>query len=241
MHQLILLVLASVSGTWAGVAAQADRPNEVRWHGALREMMHHGRTATVVQTRDVAPGPHTYAVGALSELRGEVTIVDDQVWYSYPDGDGFRTVAGASNVEGAALLVVARVAHWEDVVLERDLTLPDLEDTLGQLAASRNLPPDSPFGFRIEALFPRLDLHVVDGAKLKPGASVQEHHAAAVRIEAENVPANLIGFHSTSHQGIFTHRGQTTHIHAVLANPLVTGHVDAAVIPRGAILKLPRQ
>jgi hypothetical protein len=62
-----------------------------------------------------------------------------------------------------------------------------------------------------------------------------------VRIKAVNVPATLIGFYSTSHEGIFTHRGQTTHVHAVLADPLVTGHVDAAVIPRGAIVKLPRQ
>ncbi len=202
-------------------------------------MMHDGQTSTVVRTSDVVPGPHTYAVGALSELRGEVTIVDDQVWLSYPHGAGHRTIADANHTEGAALLVTAQVEHWNEVRIEEDLAMDEFEAHLAKLAEKRQLA-DEPFVFRVEALFPRLEIHVVDGSKLKPGTSAREHHAASVQIKSMQVAATLVGFRSSSHQGVFTHHGETTHVHAVLSDPLVTGHVDAVVVPRGAILKLPR-
>ncbi len=223
---------------WLLLMATSARAGEVRWFGALRAMMHEGKTSAAVQLTDVSPGPHTYAVGALSELRGEVTIVDDRVWLSYPDGSTHLTTVGAPGDEGAALLVAAQVESWEWVVVEREMTLDALAEDLARHAVERKLT--EPFVFRIDALFPRLELHVVDGSKIKPGTSPAEHHAAAVQLGSTNVPATLVGFYSTQHAGVFTHHGEATHIHAVLADPLVTGHVDGGVVPEGAILKLPR-
>ena len=119
-----------------------------------------------------------------------------------------------------------------------EMTLEELTDELRRHAVERKL--EQPFVFRIDALFPKLELHVVDGSKIEPGTSPAEHHAAAVQVKSTDVPATLVGFYSTQHAGIFTHHGQATHIHAVLADPLVTGHADAGVVPAGAILKLPR-
>jgi len=77
--------------------------------------------------------------------------------------------------------------------------------------------------------------------KLQPGTSAREHHAASIRVESGPVPETLVGFRSASHEGIFTHHGESTHIHAALADALVTGHVDAVLIPKGAIVRLPQR
>lgn len=65
---------------------------EVRHFGALRQIMHEGRTKAAVRLDQVVPGPHAFALGALSELRGEVTVVDDVVWTAYPRDDGTAEV-----------------------------------------------------------------------------------------------------------------------------------------------------
>ena len=213
----------------------------VRHHGSLRAMMHEGATGPAVSLDDVVPGPHAVGVGALSELRGEVTILDDRVWISFPEeSTQVRTLVNSAADETAALLVVANVDSWQSIRLDKPLDLSALEQRLTQIAAERSGAGEaSVFPFLVEAVFPSLKIHVIDGKRVEPGASHEEHRKGAVTLAPRNVPATLVGFYSDSHQGVFTHRGQRAHIHAVIAHPLATGHVDGVEIPVGAILKLP--
>jgi alpha-acetolactate decarboxylase len=74
-----------------------------------------------VRIADVSIAPHTFGVGALSHLRGEITVLDDIAWIARPSDDGTISVSHYpvhSTPDSAALLVVAHVESW------RELTVP---------------------------------------------------------------------------------------------------------------------
>jgi hypothetical protein len=81
---------------------------------------------------------------------------------------------------------------------------------------------------------------VVDGRRLPDGATGHEAHlAAAIRRRLDHVSAGLVGFHSTAHEGMWTHRGAFTHVHAVIPAAQASGHVDRVVVEPGATLRVP--
>lgn len=227
----------------AGCAAPAPTP-QVEVRGALRDVMHGDRRGPVACVND--DGVPWLGLGALSELRGEVTVAYGQAICSYPDGQGgVRTVVGPeAEAERVALFVASRTTSLASVTLERPHTLLELERALERLAADHGLDVSRPFPFAVRHdAFPRLALHVVDGSKLQPGASHAEHRRAGVAVTREGQRAELIGFWSSRHEGVFTHRGERAHVHAVLLGedgaPELTGHLDDATIPAGATLLLP--
>src|SRR5687767_5611127 len=73
-------------------SARAGAAQGVRWYGALHAIMHEGRTASAVELSAVVPGPHVWGLGALEGLRGEVTVLDDEVWLARPRADGTAAV-----------------------------------------------------------------------------------------------------------------------------------------------------
>lgn len=235
MKRPILLALAIAA---TGCAGRPLVTADVETHGTLRE----ADRAHRVRMGDVWA---YYAVGALSELRGEVTVVGGKVVCSYPDGQDVRTVIGdEAAAESATMLVLTRKLGYFPYALKRTYTLAELEGAIEELAAERGIDVTRPFPFIVwHQAFPRLALHVVDGSKLRPGASHAEHREAGVVVVRERQAADLVGFHSRAHEGIFTYPGHRTHVHAVLLRadgaPELTGHLDEVVVPYGAMLLLP--
>ncbi len=219
--------------------ASVNPPVEV--HGALREMMHEGRTGPVVEVSRATGSPDTVAVGALAGLAGEVTVLDGEAWLSYAEEDGTaRTVRTRTPSDSAALLVVGRLPNAQWVTLEEDLPLAALADRIAALAQARGVDTSRPVPFSIEGPLQDLAWHVVDGRKLKDGPSSHEAHAAAgVQGRRDRVSGVLVGFYSTRHHGIFTHHDSDAHVHVVLAKENASGHVDGVTVGRGARLRLP--
>lgn len=212
----------------------------VRHFGELRQIMHEGRTGPAVQLREVVPGPHAYGIGALSELRGEVTVLDDVVWTAYPRADGTADVrSGPVTDEAAALLVVAAVPRWRELVLTEDIPPDGLDAAIERLAGAAGVDTTRPFPVRISGPLIDLRWHVVDGSKLAPGSSHADHARTAVRGVVSEGEGELVGFHSREHQGVFTHRGSSTHFHVVVAASRITGHVDGVGVRRGATIFFP--
>ena len=239
LYSTVTLALVACGDTASPLSLEAA---VVRHFGELRAIMHEGRTGPAVRVGDVVPGPHAYGLGALSELRGEVTVIDDVVWTAYPRDDGTAEVrSDSASDESAALFVVAKVPRWRRVVLEADIASDGLDAAIEQLAMAAGVDTTQPFPVRISGALTELRWHVVDGSKLSPGSSHADHARTAVSGVVPEVTGELVGFFSTQHQGVFTHRGSSTHFHVVVAAARLTGHVDGVGVRRGASVLFPER
>jgi len=217
--------------------AHTDTP-DLQVHGALRAMFHQGQTGTMVTLDEINLSPLVYGVGAVAELNGEITIVGGEVFLTYPDDDdGTRTEVPGDGGEGACLLVTTEVMNWKIIDTKKAIPFKKLDSEIAKLAKKAGLDPDSRFCFTMQGVFDELQWHVIDGRLLKDGGTSHEDHlAAAVTGTLDPTPATLIGFHSKTDQGVFTHKGSTTHIHFVTEDPLLSGHVDHVAIPAGTVV-----
>jgi acetolactate decarboxylase len=200
----------------------------------------HGGAPAVVEVADVAAGPHAVAIGALAGLRGEILVARGVTWISSVEGDSVRTVRDGRGAH-AALLVAAEVRAWRSILLDRDVPFERLDEEIATRARAQGLDLSRPFPFRIDGEVADLQWHVIDGKRLRPGsASHAAHREAALRGKLAAASPELVGFYSPAHEGVFTHHGERTHLHALLSDPPRVGHVDSVTLRRGARLYVPR-
>jgi acetolactate decarboxylase len=194
-----------------------------------------------VSLGDILPSANLYAVGALSDLAGEITILAGSTYVSLPAGtDSSVTRLWIEGDESACLLVTAEVDEWRDVKLDEDVPAGGLDEVLAKMAKSAGLDVDQAFPFVIQGEVRELTWHVIDGNRLEGGGtSHSDHLAAGVRHQRARTRATLIGFYSPRDHGVFTHRESNTHVHCVLEDPLASGHVDDVILPAGTRIRLP--
>jgi len=241
---ILPLLLAGCNNNTDGstVASQDSWDGSVQVYGALRAMFHQGQTGPTVSLDTILPDPELYAVGALADLAGEVTVVAGKTWLSYPDGESARIEIPARPEAEATLLAASRVASWHTCRTRKTIHFEQLDDKIARLALESGMSLDERFPFLLEGVFEDLHWHVIDGTRLTAGGgSHQDHLAAAVKGRIDRVPATLVGFYSAKDQGVFTHMGSRTHIHCVPEEPFVCGHVDRVVVPAGTTVKFPKR
>lgn len=216
----------------------------VRWFGALHEIMAEGRTAARVRISDAALGPHLFGVGALGQLGGEVTIVDDIAWLARPNDDGTVSIGNTpvrDAHDGAALLVVANVASWREWPIAGDVPWADLDAYLGRQIEGGGYSRRDPIPVIIRGPLKELRWHVVNGTRVRAGADHRAHLEGSIagHVSAAPEDATLIGFYSREHEGVFTHHGSFSHFHVVSPASSVAAHVDGVAVLEGARLRLP--
>lgn len=238
----IALCCLAVFGA-AVVADSSGKPwnGKVQSHGALRAIFHEGATDSAVDVSSLLPNSDLYGVGALAGLDGEVTIVGGVVHRSSAQAETVVTTTLEPGAPlGAALLVTSEVNEWRTVNTATPVAFGSLDAHIAALAEEVGLDPGGRFPFLIQGVVEKLRWHVIDGTRLSEGASSHaDHQAASVRGEQARGVATLVGFYSAVDQGVFTHRGSRTHVHAVIEDPAVTGHVDHVVLPAGTAIRFP--
>jgi acetolactate decarboxylase len=209
----------------------------VRVWGSLRSVMHEGNTDARVALSTVVPGPHAYAVGALSGLRGEVTIFDDEVVMSFGQGTGVARTASDPGQESATLLVRAVVPRWTSSAVERSIGPEEIDEQLEALATAAGMDAKTRIPVFIEGTAKELQWHVMSR---QSEAGQHAHHGprATGRLSATKV--RLVGFFSRNDEGVFTHMGERTHFHVITTAPdRMTGHVDGFEMEPGAVVHFP--
>jgi len=237
---LALGVAGCASGAPPGSAAPAAAP-EVRVWGALHRMVMENDRSASVSLADLTPDSTLYALGAAAGLDGEITVAGGDVWRATPgEGDTATTVVSRTSDAQAALLVAAHVTQWRSIPIEAPIPFDSLDARIAALAEAAGLDTRTAFPFLIEGPLADLHWHVVDGRRIPPGVtSHAAHREASVQRVRERATARLLGFYSTAHEGVFTHRGARTHVHAMLADVPASGHVDHVVIEPGATFRVP--
>jgi len=214
---------------------------EVTVHGALREIMHKGRTDRRVDLGPMIGQKGLYGLGALEGLGGEVTVWDGQLWLSTPDGDGGATAGQhTESTAGATLLVTSLVTDWQERPVTQAVPFSGLDAFIEREALAAGVDVTDAFPFRIEGAPSRVDWHVIDGSKIPANAHGHAAHIrTAVRGALASEAVKILGFYSPKHHRIFTHHDTNTHAHVISEVSTVTGHVDHLDLSAGARLFLP--
>jgi len=208
---------------------------EVRNYGEIRTIFQGDWSASA--GLDEKLSGDSYAVGALSELRGEFAVLGGDVWLAYPTTEALPEVRQpAETDEQAALLVVADVPSWKRTTLDEDVGAEELDSVLTEIAATAGVDVSAPFPFTVEGALRNVGWHVADGTRVKPGDPPDKDAQHGAVGEAEGT---VVGFYSTKHQGVFTMMGQNTHMHVVLSDNSVVGHVRSLDVTAGAVVSVP--
>ena len=224
-----------------GAAMETVVETPVDVHGAIREIFMQGQTQSRVRLDELSLTSSSFGLGALSELRGEITIVEGESWLAYPDGpEDVDVEVTTDSDEGAALLVVADVEAWLSLPIDAEVSYQELGAYVSTRAEAAGWPNRGPLPFLIEGPVRSLRWHVVDGTRVPEAEwsreAVQE---TAFRETLDQGDVRCIGFYAPDQQLVFIPPGETVHVHMVDESRQVSGHVEDAVILPGAVLKLP--
>lgn len=230
-----LLGFAALSG-----CAQEPVRFRVRSFGAMREVLHDGRSHGRVRLSEVV-NDDTVAVGVSEALRAEITVDRGEV-YLTSVVDGRPVTSESVGLARAALLLSSDVSRWSSFKLPEIRTLSQLEDEVKRRASETGLAPGAHgVPFRVEGDFPSISFHVVDGAC--PVANPDG--PPPWRWSSGAATGRLIGIYVEGQAGRMTHHNSRSHVHAVVDAPksiggdVVSGHLEAVSIEAGSRLYLP--
>ena len=111
MHSNIFIILLSIIGLNA--CSTIENP-KVKIHGALFEMMHQDNLSTRIDLNSLEGKKHTYGLGALTDLKGEILIMDSNVFISSETNNGDINISNSYNHQ-AALFVQSQVSKWQSM------------------------------------------------------------------------------------------------------------------------------
>jgi len=210
-----------------------------RW-GTLRGVLRDGDTSAKVRLSEACV-KHCYGIGAPVGLSGEIAILDGKIFVSRTSLPGKQPADDRDDDVMATFLATATVPRWVKQETVRDLTMPELAQTVRGMAARQGIDPSRPFPFLVEGSYSTIRMHVLNGrcpfaAVPKPTDKAQD----PLRYEKRTVPGRLVGFYDEGPPGILKHAGTRMHVHAVLrgGHPAVA-HVDAVSVEAGAVIFVP--
>lgn len=202
----------------------------------------------MVRKRDFAPKTSlseamssgaTDGVGALSGLRGEVTILGGRLIVSC----GSKATCAPPQQEAATLLATTKARSWRvGVALPRDMDEAQFGEFIDAQARQAGLSLDAPFPVKVSGTLVEVRMHVISS----PNPAFTGHgggHPMAIQDEERASELNggeVVGMRvPPALQGIATHPGEAFHFHWVDASRVRTAHLDGFKVKAGALLLLP--
>ena len=236
MHKKSVIAAVFLSTLATPSLSQEPAPFGLKHYGHFQKMMHMKKTDGVVDLAEAASAPHLFGMGAPAHGTGEITLIDGELWLDYgADGLG-NAVHAPFDGEQAVLLVTAEVSEWREVEVPGDMNEDEMRAFILTRAAANGIDVNAPFPFQLEGQYFDLDWHVLNG--LLAAGSGHELFERVREHQTDNA-GRIVGFYSASSQGVFTHPGESWHLHLVIAQEGKAGHVDAVSVRAGTVLKLP--
>ena len=213
---------------------------EINSYGKYQQMIHMKNSDGVVELREAISGENVFAVGAIQHGLGEITVVDGRPYLDYGDdgiGNSKNTIPKA---EQAVLLVTATVSEWQSIKIPGFLPQEKLFEVILSKAKEYGLDAEKPFPFLLEGGFKELKVHVINGRnpKFMGHGSKEKFYKMAVATTT-HLPATVVGFYSANNQGVYTHPGESWHLHAVIEENKASVHVDEIHTGGHVTLKFP--
>jgi acetolactate decarboxylase len=227
-HATWIAFVLSVSASLAALGS------DVHVIGQMRRMFTAHDIGPNVNLQKVQ-APHLYALGPLAGLKGEVTVVDGQVFTSKVNSKEESVVPDPT--AKAVFLVYASVPAWHSVALPTNVVSEvDIATFLAQ-----SLPAKARAPFIVQGNAVRAQYHVQNYMGKAADLTHEAHDKSKVLFELSDRPVQLIGFFTSREEdgGSFVHPGQTTHIHILSEDHRAMGHLESVTLAPGGKVLLP--
>jgi acetolactate decarboxylase len=222
-------------------APSAEDPFGFKAYGVFSRMIIQRNYLPVVALKDAADGRATDAVGAVSGLRGEISVIEGKLIVSYGVDCGASCPAATS--ETATLLATASAQNWRSVAIDKDLDAKGVETFIRAQAKASGLDENKPFPFRINGAITDFVMHVnaAPNPRFKGHGSFDEMAVTGLA-KGPRLAGSVVGFYAPpALQGVITHGGDYFHSHYVDEQRSTTAHLDSFGVAAGSTLLLPKQ
>lgn len=222
-------------------ACNANKSFEVDYYGALKNAMKQNDLSSHISSDDLDL-TNFYALGALEGLKGELLILNGEVYTSIQK-DTLRTkvIINKPDQFSANFMVGARIDEWSSFEIPFDVkTKTELEEFVAKTGLEYGIDSTAAFPFLIEGLTTSISWHVVNWNKEDTVHTHEKHVKSGAYASGLGEKVTVLGFYSNQHHGIFTHHSSNIHLHVLNENKTIMGHLDDFVLGERMILKLPK-
>jgi alpha-acetolactate decarboxylase len=246
---ILVAVIHSLDGTAPARAQSHQSPDgaqsaqylyDFKAYGIFRRMITERNYLPVVTLKDAVGGGVTDAVGAVSGLRGEISVIEGHLIVSY--GAECRSTCGSDAAdETATLLATAAVRNWRAVPIVKNLDAAATQIFIREQAKAFGLDENKPFPFRITGTITNFVMHVnaAPNPRFKGHGSFDQMAITGLA-KGPLFAGYVVGFYAPPPlQGIVTHGGDFFHSHYVDEQRLTTAHLDTYGAAAGSTLMLP--
>ena len=197
--------------------------------GEMRNVMWKGKLEGNIYLDTISNKSNIVGLGPLEYLGGEIIVIDGKSYKSIVISDSSMEVLETFNIK-APFFAHANISNWSEELLDVDIqTIQQLESFLDNKLSGSS----QPFMFKLAGFVKEATIHVVNlpvGAKV---SSPNDAHKGQVKYQMEYQEAEIVGFFSKEHKGIFTHHDTYLHLHLMTKDKQMMGHLDELSIEKG--------
>jgi acetolactate decarboxylase len=216
------LVLVACTATEENAQSPQHTYSDVLVAGAMKNVMWKGELAGIIDLDTIQDKKGLYGLGPLSDLTGELLINDGKSYVSKVLTDSTMSVEETFDLT-APFFVYGHVNEWEEMGLPDTIReIADLEQFIDEKTKDRKRP----FVFKLSGQIAGGIIHVQNLPKGTKVSSPKEAHQGQVDYKLGKEEVDIVGFFSTTHQGIFTHHDSYLHMHLITKEESLMGHLD---------------
>jgi len=190
--------------------------------GAMKNVMWKGELGSSIDLDTISDKNGLYGLGPVSYLAGELLINNGKSYVSKVTSDSTMTVENTFKTS-APFFVYGNATKWSEMELPSDVkTIQNLEKFIDDKTTEFKRP----FTFKLIGQVSSAIIHIQnlpEGTKI---SSPDEAHQGQTDYNIVNEDAEIIGFFSTEHKGVFTHHDSFLHMHLITKDESKMGHLD---------------
>lgn len=229
--EIVLLTITLISCNSTQKEKNSDKTEtypDIKIVGAMKNVMWKGELGSSIDLDTIANKNGLYGLGPMSYLTGELLINNGISYISKVTSDSTMTVKKTYDTS-APFFVYGNVTKWHEIELPSNVkSIRDLENFIGDKTTEFKRP----FAFKLIGQISNAIIHIQNLPKGTKVASPDEAHQGQINYNISNEDAEIIGFFSTQHKGIFTHHDSFLHMHLITKDESKMGHLDKLEIEK---------
>ncbi|MCV9386275.1 acetolactate decarboxylase [Reichenbachiella ulvae] len=220
-----LLTVGLIGCNWTPKEKNTDEAEtypDIKIVGAMKNVMRKGELGSSIDLDTISDKNGLYGLGPISYLTGELLINNGKSYVSKVNSDS--TMSVEKNVKSSApFFVYGNVTEWNEMDLPSYIkTIQDVEKFIDDKTSELKRP----FAFKLIGQVSSAIIHIQNLPEGTKVSSPDEAHQGKINYNIANENAEIIGFFSTEHKGVFTHHDSFLHMHLITKDESSMGHLD---------------